>query len=101
MTSVGHLRGGETRKEAGLIGKGPSMVVSQCGEFDFEPVTKRMRVKSLLPGWTFDFTQQFTGFELLKPEGEIPQTAVIPEDILKLLRTEVDPRGVFTTMPTA
>ena len=72
MTSVGYLTGGNSRKEAGLIGKGPSVVISQCGEFDFEPVTKRMRVKSLAPGWTFDFTQQFTGFELLKPEGEIP-----------------------------
>ena len=101
ITSVGHLRGGETRKEAGLLGKGPVAVVSQCGVFDFEPVSKRMRVKSLMPGWTFDFAQQFTGFELMRPEGDIPQTEVIPEDILKLLRTEVDPRGVFTTMPTS
>ncbi|HOJ12977.1 MAG TPA: CoA-transferase [Deltaproteobacteria bacterium] len=101
ITSVGHLRGGETRKEAGLLGKGPVAVVSQCGVFDFEPVSKRMRVKSLMPGWTFDFAQLFTGFELMRPEGDIPQTEVIPEDILKLLRTEVDPRGVFTTMPTS
>jgi acyl CoA:acetate/3-ketoacid CoA transferase beta subunit len=101
ITSVGHLKGGNSRKEAGLLGKGPTAVVSQCGVFDFEPVSKRMRVKSLMPGWTFDFTQQFTGFELLRPEGEIPQTEVIPDDILKLLRTEVDPRGVFTTMPTS
>ncbi|HWR68905.1 MAG TPA: CoA-transferase [Desulfomonilia bacterium] len=101
ITSVGHLTGGNSRKEAGLVGKGPIAVISQCGEFDFDPTTKRMRVKSLMPGWTLDFTQQFTGFELLKPEGEIPQTPVIPDDILRLLRTEVDPRGVFTTMPTA
>ena len=101
MTSVGHLTGGNSRKEAGLLGKGPIAVISQCGEFGFDPETKRMKVKSLMPGWTFDFTQQFTGFELMKPEGEIPQTKVIPDDILKLLRTEVDPRGVFTTMPTA
>ncbi len=53
MISVGYLTGGNSRKEAGLIGNGPSVVISQCGEFDFDPVTKRMRVKSLLLGWTF------------------------------------------------
>lgn len=101
ITSVGHLTGGDSRQKAGLLGKGPVAVVSQCGVFDFEPTSKRMRVKSLMPGWTFEFTQQFTGFELLRPEGEIPTTEVIPDDILKLLRTEVDPRGVFTTMPSS
>jgi acyl CoA:acetate/3-ketoacid CoA transferase beta subunit len=100
ITSVGHLSGGSSRKEAGLIGNGPIAVISQCGEFDFEPTSKRMRVKSLLPGWTFDFAQQFTGFELLRPAGEIPQTQVITPEVLFIHRTEVDPRGVFTTMPT-
>ena len=60
-----------------------------------------MRVKSLTPGVTFDIAQQLTGFELLRPEGEIPRQKLITPEALKIVRTEVDPRGVFTSMPTA
>ena len=46
ITSVGHLTGGNSRKEAGLLGKGPVAVVTNAGVYDFEPSSKRMRVKS-------------------------------------------------------
>ncbi|MBW2559417.1 MAG: 3-oxoacid CoA-transferase [Deltaproteobacteria bacterium] len=100
ITPVGYLEGGDSRKKAGLIGNGPLAVISQWGIYDFEPVTKRMRVKSLTPGIPFEIAQQTTGFELLKPEGEIPETPMIPNDILDVLLTEVDPGGVFTAMPS-
>ncbi len=87
-------------KEADLIGNGPLAVISPWGVYDFEPTTKRMRVKSLTPGIPFEIAQQTTGFELLKPEGDIPEIPMIPSDILDVLRTEVDPGGVFTTMPS-
>jgi hypothetical protein len=101
ITSVGHLTGGHSRQEAGLLGNGPVAVISPWGVYDFHPVSKRMRVKSLTPVVTFDIAQQLTGFELLKPEGEIPQTNLITPEALKIVRTEVDPRGVFTTMQAA
>ena len=101
ITSVGHLTGGNSREKAGLLGNGPVAVISPWGVYDFEPVSKRMRIKSLTPGVTFDIAQSLTGFELLKPEGDIPQTKLITPDVLKIMRAEVDPRGVFTTMPTA
>lgn len=99
ITSVGHLKGGNSRKEAGLLGKGPVAVVTNAGVYDFEPVSKRMRVQSLQPGVSFDLAQLCTGFELLRPEGEIPLTPPPPPDILKVLRTQVDPHGVFTGIP--
>ncbi len=101
ITSVGHLTGGNSRKEAGLLGNGPIAVISQCGVFDFEPVTKRMRVKTLHPGMTFEVAQACTGFELLKPEGEIPMTPMPSPEVISILRTKVDPRGVFTSFPPA
>ena len=101
ITSVGHLRGGNTRKEAGLLGNGPVAVISQCGVFNFEPVTKRMRVKTLHPGMTFEVAQMCTGFELLKPEGEIPLTPMPSPEIIEILRKKVDPAGVFTSLPSA
>jgi len=100
ITSVGHLEGGKSRTEAGLVGRGPIAVISQWGIYDFEPETKRMRVKSLTPGIPFEIAQQSTGFELLKPDGDIPETSMIPPDVLDVLRTNVDPNGVFTTMPS-
>ncbi|MDD5712734.1 MAG: hypothetical protein PHY31_08260 [Smithellaceae bacterium] len=99
ITSVGHLKGGNSRKEAGLIGRGPVAVITNAGVYDFEPVSKRMRVKSLHPGVPFDWAQMATGFELLKPEGDIPPTPVPAQEVLGIIRNEVDPHGVFTSIP--
>ncbi len=99
ITSVGHLTGGNSRQEAGLLGNGPVAVVTNAGVFDFEATSKRMRVQSLQPGVNFELAQLCTGFELLKPEGEIPVTPSPPPDILEILRTQVDPHGVFTSIP--
>ncbi len=100
ITSVGHLAGGDSRQKAGLLGKGPLAVVSPAAVFDFEPSSKRMRVKTLNPGVNFDLCQLACGFELIKPEGEIPVTEMPTPDVLEILRKEVDPRGVFTTLPS-
>jgi acyl CoA:acetate/3-ketoacid CoA transferase beta subunit len=101
ITSVGHLTGGKSRQEAGLLGNGPIAVVTNAGVYDFEPVSKRMRVKTLHPGVSFDLAQMCTGFDLLKPEVEIdvPLTNLPTMDIIEILRTQVDPHGVFTSIP--
>jgi len=99
ITSPGFLDGGDARKKAGLLGNGPITVVSQVGTFDFEPETKRMRVKTLQPGVEFELCQAACGFELLKPEGDIPVTEMPDKEILDIIRNEVDPRGVFTSIP--
>lgn len=49
----------------------------------------------------FDLAQMATGFELLNPEGDIPVTQKPSPGILEILRKDVDPRGVFTSMPGA
>jgi acyl CoA:acetate/3-ketoacid CoA transferase beta subunit len=100
ITSVGFLTGGDSRAKAGLVGGGPQAVITSAGVYDFEPETKRMRIKSLHPGVTPELAQLATGFELLKPAGEIPVTPVPTKEILEILRKEVDPGGVFITMPS-
>ena len=99
ITSVGHLTGGASRREAGLLGNGPIAVVTNAGVFDFEEESKRMRVQSLQPGVNFELAQLCTGFELLRPEGEIPVTTAPPPEVLAILRSQVDPHGVFTSIP--
>ena len=100
MTSVGFLNGGNSRKEAGLVGGGPSSVITSAGVYDFEPESKRMRIKTLHPGVAPELAQLASGFELIRPSGEIPVTVVPSKEILEILRNEVDPRGVFITMPS-
>lgn len=99
ITSPGHLYGGNSRKEAGLLGNGPVAVITQIGVYDFEPVTKRMRIKSLHPGMTVEIAQACTGFELLVPEGEIPVTETPSPEVLEILRNEVDPQKIFIAFP--
>ncbi len=98
ITSPGHLEGGNSRQKAGLFGKGPVAVVSPAATFDFHEKSKRMRMRTLNEGVTAEFCQLATGFELVKPDGDIPRTPKIPDDTLAILREEVDPRGVFTSM---
>lgn len=98
MTSPGHLTGGESRRQAGLRGKGPQCMVTQLGIMDFEPVSKRMRIKALNPGLTPEICQQCTGFELLVAEN-IETIPVPSADVLEVLRQEVDPRAIFTAFP--
>jgi len=100
ITSPGYLTGGTSRKEAGLVGGGPIAVITSAGTYDFEPESKRMRINSLHPGVSPELAQMASGFELLKPAGEIPVTPVPTQDIIDILRKEVDPRGVFTSMPS-
>lgn len=98
LTSPGFLNGGNSRREAGLLGKGPQACITQLGVMDFEPESKRMRIKGLNPGITVEIVQACTGFELLiAPELEsIPTPA---EDILRILREEVDPNSIFIEFP--
>ena len=98
LTSVGHLKGEDSRQKAGLPGNGPIAVITSAGVYDFEPQSKRMRIKSLHPGVSAELAQLASGFELLKPEGNIPVTPVPYKEVMDILRNEVDPRGVFTSM---
>jgi len=100
MTSVGFLNGGNSRKEAGLVGGGPMRVITSAGVYDFEPESKRMRIYSLHPGVPPELVQLASGFEIIRPAGDIPVTPVPSPEILEILRNEVDPRGVFITMPS-
>ncbi len=100
MTSPGFLTGGNSRKEAGLIGGGPKTVITSAGVYDFEPETKRMRIQTLHPGVSPELAQLASGFDLIRPPGELPVTPVPTKEIIDILRKEVDPRGIFTSMPS-
>ena len=48
ITSPGYLHGGDEREKLGLMGT-PSRVITDKAIFDFDPQSKRMRLKSIHP----------------------------------------------------
>ncbi len=90
ISAAGYLEGGDARERLGLDG-GPQIVVSNLAVMDFHPESKRMRLQTLHPGVTLDKVQQATGFELLTPDGEIPETKQPSETQVELIREVIDP----------
>jgi glutaconate CoA-transferase subunit B len=91
ITTPGWLQGGDSRAEAGLPpNAGPYKIITNMGVMDFEPESKRMRVSSINPGYSFKDIQDNCGFELLKVK-DIEETRPPTDDELRILREEVDP----------
>lgn len=89
-SGMGWGDGGDHRARLGLAG-GPQLCVTNLCVFDFEPDSKRMRLKSLNPGVTAEQVQEATGFDVVIPSGEIPETSAPTDEEVRILRTEVDP----------
>lgn len=70
ITSPGHLRGGKSRTESGLIYGGPQQVVTDLALMDFDESTSRMRLRAVQSGVTVDDVLAATGFELLIPDRD-------------------------------
>ncbi len=90
ISAAGFLDGGDARERLGLEG-GPRIVVSNLAVMDFHPVSKRMRLKTVHPGVTVEAAQEATGFELLMPEGSVPETRLPTEAQVRLIREVIDP----------
>ncbi|MDX1664987.1 MAG: hypothetical protein R3272_14445 [Candidatus Promineifilaceae bacterium] len=90
------FRSGLGHHPARRAGAGPRYLVSDLGQFDFDPDSGRMRLRSLHPGVTLRRVQAKTGFELLLSEDadSIPETPLPSGEELRLLREEIDPLGV-------
>jgi glutaconate CoA-transferase subunit B len=65
ITSPGYLSGRDSRARAGLACGGPSAVVTDLALLDFDPASRRMRLRGLQAGVTVDQVRDQTGFELL------------------------------------
>lgn len=87
------FRSGLGHDPARRWGKGPRYLVSDLGQFDFEPESGRMRLLSLHPGITLARVQTKTGFDLIIPRV-VPETIPPTDEELFLLREKIDPLGV-------
>ncbi len=92
ISCAGYLDGGDARERLGLK-NGPQLVITDLCVMDFEPKSKRMRLRSVHPGVTVEQVQAQTGFSLVIPQ-EVPQTEPPTIEQVRLLREVIDPRGL-------
>lgn len=77
--------------------QGPVLVVTPLAVFDFDTPDRRMRLKSVHPGRTPKEVQAQTGFDLVIA-GEIPTTTVPTKEELRIIREEIDTKGVLRNL---
>ena len=93
LTSPGFLDGPGARERAGLMGNGPSLVVTNLCQMDFDPDTKRIRLSTVHPGVSVQQILENSGFDLMVPKSV--QTTEPPTlEELDLLRA-IDPNGIY------
>jgi acyl CoA:acetate/3-ketoacid CoA transferase beta subunit len=76
-------------------GAGPQYLISDLGQFDFEPQSGRMRLMTLHAGVPLRRLVAKTGFKLIIP-ADVPETEPPTAEQLQLLRKQIDPLGVRT-----
>jgi glutaconate CoA-transferase subunit B len=92
VSAAGYLGGGDERERLGMTG-GPQAVVTNLAVLDFDPDSKRMRLRSVHPGVTIEQVREATGFELVIPE-EVVETTVPTVEQVRLIRDVIDPDGM-------
>ena len=93
VTSPGFLRGGTTRRDAGLPAGGMYRVVTDLGIFGFDDVTKRMKVVALHPGVTLEKVRDNTAFDLVA-DAHVAVTEPPGQRELDVLR-RLDPERLY------
>jgi glutaconate CoA-transferase, subunit B len=89
VTSPAYLTGGASREQSGLIFGTVSAVISDLALMDFEPQTRRMRLRALQQDVTVEQVQEQTGFELLVADELGRLAPPLPEEVA-LYRTLQD-----------
>ena len=93
LTSPGFLDGPGARERTGLLGGGPSLVVTNLCQMDFDPKTKRIRLATVHTGVSVQQVVDNSGFDLIIPQN-VPTTELPTYEELELLRA-IDPKGIY------
>lgn len=93
LTSPGFLDGPGARERVGLRGGGPSLVVTNLCQMDFDPETRKIRLATVHPGVTVQQVVGNSGFDLIVPKKVLETEPPTCEE-LALLRA-IDPNGIY------
>jgi acyl CoA:acetate/3-ketoacid CoA transferase alpha subunit len=84
-TSVGYLDGGDSRKQLGYLGGGPTVIITDLGILRPDPETKELTLVKLHPGTSVEQVREATGWDLRVADD--PGTTDPPtEEELQILR---------------
>ena len=93
LTIPGYLSGGEARQECGMLGGGPSAVISTMGVFRFDSETKEMYLATVHPKVTVDQIKENVGWDL-SISTKIKETEPPTEEEIEIMRI-LDPAGIY------
>ena len=92
ITSPGFVDGPERRKELGMPGTGPEMIITNLGCYGFEE--GEMILTSLHPGCTVEDVQENLGWKV-KVASDLKTTEPPGEKELRIIREELDPNHLY------
>jgi glutaconate CoA-transferase, subunit B len=85
ITSVGHLDGGNARKQLGMPGRGPTRVITDLGVLEPHPDTRELMLTRTHPGVTVDEVRAATGWPL-QISADLQQTEPPSQHYLEVMR---------------
>jgi len=92
ITSPGFIDGPEGRRELGLPGGGPVMVITSLGCYGFSD--GEMVLTSLHPGCTVEQVRENTGWDV-RISQQLTTTEVPDDEELRIIREDLDPSHLF------
>jgi glutaconate CoA-transferase subunit B len=94
ITSPGHLSGGLSRKQAGLQGEGPDLVITDRALFSFDSDSREMTLIEVAPGETSDAIQAEINWPL-KIGSSLKEMQPPSDEDLHLIRHGLEPDGLY------
>lgn len=95
-TSPGHSGDPARDRARGWFGNGPTSVVTDLATYGFDEQAGEMTLLTLHPGVSLDDVRANMSWEPMVSDA-LGQTAPPTEDELRLIRSELDPQGVYTS----
>lgn len=94
ITTVGYLKGHDTRKEEGLPGCKDIRIITNLCVFNFDNEERTLQVESIHPGIKPEEIIENTGTYVEVKRG-LKETDEPTEEELYLLRNQIDPEGMY------
>jgi glutaconate CoA-transferase subunit B len=93
ITSPGYVGGRRGRKERGIPGEGPQVVITDLGLLDFDEQGE-MVLAAVHPGVAVEEVRRNTGWDL-QVRPELATTPPPTAEELRIIREELDPTGIY------
>ena len=91
ITSPGYLAGPGAREKAGLLGKGPAVVITEKCVFGFDDETKEMFLQKIYPGVKVEDIKKLVEWDL-KIAANVEETEPPTEEQIRIMKA-YDPMG--------